>query len=320
MPPQFWIWALVVLSAVLLIYWWFAQRALVQMRAQVMGKQRAVASVLGPKLVPFGEKMEGWARELATNSSPAFVGDAWDYEEVARSPGVYLRVRLENAREAVSLRKAAVRSLHDGFTACFFRNSRAYDPTVGPPCVTSSACQPHFLCNEYNVCVEPPRPYNMRLAYRALRVLSPQWTDELHLADSELAITAYERDLESVIQHDVPIAVDIWTQARYATIVLDEAPAEGLPALAPGDPETPEEQLQRVPHFARVGVWRVKDGAPLLRIRGWAGGSLVSAAGSAEVSAASAAAQARQANSCSLALQVRASAKPNPAQPAPSKE
>ncbi len=306
MPPQFWIWAAVVLGAVLSVYAWVAARNLGQMRAHVMAKQRAVAKVLGPKLVPFSEKIEGWARELASHSGPTVVGPDWNYDSMAQAPGVYLRIRLENARDAKSLRKAARRSLLDGFTACFFRNSRGYDPSQGSPCVSSADCKPHYLCNEYQVCVEPPRPYNMRLTYRALRVLSTEWTDELHLADSDLAVTAYERDLDSVTHRDVPIALDILAQARFATIVVDEPPPNGLPPKEPGDLETPEEQVQRLPHFARIGIWRVSDGAQLVNLRAWAEGRLIAAGpASAGLSEQTVAAQARQANSCSLALQVR---------------
>lgn len=305
MPPHFWIWAAVVLGTVLTFYWWFAQRALVEMKSRVMAKQRAVASVLGPKLVPFSEKVEGWAKELATGDPPLVVGPGWDYEAVARSTGVYLRIRMENARDTQSLRKAAVRSLHDGFTACFFRNPRGVDPTVGPRCVTSAECKPHLLCNEYDVCAEPPKPFNMRLLYRSFRILSTQWTDELHLQDSDLGVRARERDLDAVTHHDVPIAVDILAQARYATIVLDEAPPGGLAPEKPGDTESAEERLQGLPHFARVGIWRVADGAVVLKFRGRAEGRLIGASGAAEANAATLAAQARQANSCSLALQVR---------------
>jgi len=69
----------------------------------------------------------------------------------------------------------------------------------------------------------------MRLLYRALRVLSDEWSAELREASSELAVTAYSRDLDSVTKTDVPVAVKVATHAKYFTLVLDETPKSGMP-------------------------------------------------------------------------------------------
>ena len=145
----------------------------------------------------------------------------------------------------------------------------------------------------------------MRLAYRSLRVLSSEWTDELHEAESDLAVNAYDRDLDSVAKHDVPVAVEIMNKARFVTLVIDEDPAEGLPKQEPNDPETPEQKLQRLPHYARVGIWDIASKTPLLRLRAQAAADFVAMGGHPTVSQDTLNAQSRQANSCALALAVR---------------
>ena len=145
------------------------------------------------------------------------------------------------------------------------------NPAEGPACRSSADCAPGLLCNEYSVCVPPPKPYNMRLAYRALRVLTASWTDELHEAVSELEVKAYERDLERVAQDDVPIAVQLLKRASFFTLVLDEDPEAGLPEPLDSE-EIEEERVQRAGHLSRVGVWNLRTNQQLLRIRAQAAG------------------------------------------------
>lgn len=305
MPPHFWLWVVVGFTAFGVIYWRLAEGRLESRKSAVMAKQRAIAMALGPKMQPFREQVEGWVRELAADGPSDFVAAGPALATLREAPGVYLRLRRENAGSAKQIRKAAQGSLLDGFTSCLFVSGSALR-TEGVSCRTTSMCQPGELCNEWNVCAPPPRPYNMRLAYRALRVLSSEWTDELHLANSELAVDAYGRDLDSVGKYDVPVAVEITSKARFVTLVIDEDPVGGLLPAEKGSSESAEERLQRVPHFARVGVWEVATRTPLLRLRAEASGELVAMGGRGVVDPAVLAARSRQANSCALALAVRA--------------
>jgi hypothetical protein len=172
------------------------------------------------------------------------------------------------------------------------------------------------LCNEYEVCAPPPEPYNMRLLYRALRVLSEEWSAELREASSDLAVTAYSRDLDSVSRTDVPIARRVVERAKYFTLVLDETPAEGLPSSPPDAGETPEERLQGAPHPARVGIWDLATGRRIVAWRAEAAATVVSM-GRAVTRRESIMAQQRQANSCQLALEVKRALEPRPPPPAP---
>ena len=56
-------------------------------------------------------------------------------------------------------------------------------------------------------------------------------------------------------------------------------------------------------HFARIGVWRLTDGKPVIRVRRETAGTLIGNPGNVDPSVADA--RQRQANSCSLALAVR---------------
>jgi hypothetical protein len=305
LPPQFWLWTAALLGGFAVFYWKYAQGQVERAKSAVMAKQRAIAQSLGPKILPFRDSVESWARELAKDPWPGdhVSGDA-DLDRITKSAGVYLRLRQANTKTVKEIRKAAVASLHDGFTSCFFVRDKPHDPTLGPSCKNPGDCAPGLLCNEWDVCAAPVTPYNMRLAYRSLRVLSTEWTDELHGATSELAVTAYERDLQKVTGHDVPIAVDLLTRAKYVTIVLDEPVPFGVPDPVDAGDETAEERVQRLPHWARVAVWDLKSGSQLMRVRAEAAGRLRPVGPRQNPGQQSVAAQ-RQANSCALALEVK---------------
>ncbi|HEX6272268.1 MAG TPA: hypothetical protein VFZ53_04490 [Polyangiaceae bacterium] len=310
MPPHFWLWTLTILGVFSVVYWRVAEGHLESRKAQVMSKQRAIAKTIGPKILPFRDRVEGWARELAGPYPGDLVSNTAELELIEQSPGVYLRLRIGVATTPRDIRKAARTSLHDGFTSCLFRKTKTGDPTKGPPCKATAECTPGLLCNEWSVCAEPPIPYNMRLAYRTLRVLSPEWTDELHKATSDLAINAYDRDLDSVTRYDVRIAADILARSKFFTLVLDEDPSAGLPSEIPDAGETPEERVQRAAHPARVGIWDLATGKPLLRLRAQAAGEFVPMGGRTIRDPITLAAEQRQVNACQLALEVRAKLSP----------
>ena len=301
--PHFWLWTGVVLAAFSVIYWKIAQGKLLSQKSAVMAKQRAVAHTLIPAVVPYRDRIEAWVQELAGPWQGDRVDRSATLGVVQTAPGVYLRLRIDNAREAKRIRKAAEVSLHDGFVSCMFIRAGAPDPSQGPPCKSPGDCAPGLLCNEYDVCSPPPKPYNMRLAYRALRILSTDWTDELHLSNNDLEVRLRERDLERVAHDDVPIAVQMFQTARYFTLVLDEDPKGGLPA--PLDKkETEEQRVQRAPHAARVAVWEFSSGRQLVRVRREVAARAVPV-GERTAEQHSEASQQRQVNSCALALAVK---------------
>lgn len=304
---RFWLWTFVIFIAFGLIYWRVAEGQLESQKSALMSKQRAVAKALGPTLVPFRDRVEKWAVSLGTG---VWKGDqvapGVDVEKLSKTPGVYLRLRRGDATSG-EIEKAAVRSLHDGFTSCLFVRKGKGRPAEGKPCRSPSHCEKGELCNEWNVCSPPTQPYNMRLAYRALRVLSSKWTDEVHQASTDIAVRVFEHDLEKVSTEDVPIAVDLFTRAKYASIVLDEDPDTGFepPTGEEESEETALQKLQRLPHFARIGIWSMETGEPLLLARFLADAKIVPVGKRVVDDETVRRAQQRQANSCSLAMAVR---------------
>jgi hypothetical protein len=304
--PQFWLWTALAIATFIIIYWKFAQGKLESQKSAVMAKQRAVMQTLGPKIVPFRDHVEGWVAELARDGQANEVASGAALDAISSGPGVYLRLRLSNAKDARSLRSAAARSQRDGFTSCLFVR---HEETEGKACKSPSDCTGGLLCNDWSVCARPSQPYNLRLLYRTLRILSSEWTDELHQASTDLAVRAFELDLDAVTHNDVPVAVEVLQRARYFTAVLDEEPADGLPAplaRAKGEKEeSAEERIQRAPHAARVGIWDVRANRVVVRLRAEAAGEFVPVGDRGAAGPETLAAQQRQVNSCALALDVK---------------
>lgn len=319
LPPQFFLWGGLILITFFVGYYRMTQADLEKARNALMAKQRAVAQTLGPKLLPIRDEVEASAQELSASPYPGdFVSPSLDLDKLADTAGIYLRLPLEDAKAPERLRKAATTSLRDGFTSCLYRDLRAPAPTQGTPCRESNDCAVGEVCTEFNVCQRPAQPFNMRLLYRALHVLSSQWTDEVHQARSELAISAYEGGLDSVTRVDIPVAIDVFQRAKLFTLVLDEPPEGDLPESIPEVEETDQERLQRSSHFARVGVWDLETGEPLLRMRAEATGELRDVGPRrTPVGPSVTAARQRQANSCALALELRRRAARSGAAPAP---
>ncbi len=305
-PPKVFGYGMLVLIVGGFIIFRQAQAELEDQRQGIMTKQRATAKVLGPKLIPLRDIVEKGALELA-GEGKTFVDPSVDFSALFQKPGVYLRLRKQEANDVASLQEAAADSLRDGFTACLIQDPSAQPPTSGKACAESKECASGEYCNEFNHCQRPSSPFNMRMLYKSLLVLSEKWTKEVREAGTEYALTAYERGLDSVTQVDIPIAIDIYRRSKYAVIVLDEDPKGGLPKPLAGSFEKEAERVQRTEHYARIGVWDLGSGKLLARSRAYAAGELREAGSrKAEVSVESHAARSRTANSCGLALNFKA--------------
>lgn len=308
MRPIFWLWAAVIFAVFGVTYWRVAAGKLASQKSGVSAKQRAVRTSLGPRLLPFVERVEQWAMDLHNDPLEERIAPQLNWDSLARRSGVYLRLLTTKAGDASNIRRAAAVSLNDGFTSCFFIRDGAPDPTVGKKCETSSSCEAGLLCNEWDVCSAVPRPYNMRLAYRAWRILSDDFTRSLQDASDDLQVRALDRELEQVSKVDVPVAIEVLQRAKTVTIVLDEVP-DGVLKPQPIEPGVPilsdEQRVQGVPHEARVGIWDTTTGEVLVRWRGKAQSRLVSVGRRIELAPEIAAAQTRQANSCYLATSLK---------------
>jgi hypothetical protein len=309
-PPNIFLWGLLFLVVAGFLYFRNAQGELEQQRARLMTKQRATAKALGPKLLPLRDKVEDGALSLAKDDKD-FIDSSVDWEKLFRSPGVYLRTRVADAGTKEALRKAATNSLRDGFTSCLMVDPIAKVPTVGKTCSFSKECESGEYCNEFKNCQRPSSPFNMRMLYRALLVLSEKWIAEVRDAGTDTAIVVYDRGLDSVTQVDIPLAIDVYQRAKFALVVLDEDPKGGLPEPIAGADESAMERVQRTAHHARIGVWDLKTGKQLARVRAPADGELRDVGTRrAPAGREALAARTRMANSCGLALAFKDKVRP----------
>ncbi len=302
--PKYWGWAGVILLLMSIFHYKRTLGELDRMRAQLLGKQRFVKAELEPKWAPLRDKIEGWTQSLAKGPVDDLVDrDAlagWTFRE---KKGVYLRLRAEDAESPVTIRKAAKDSLRDAFTACLAIAPNE-SPLAGKECKKSSECARGEHCNEVDHCSKPAQPFNLRVAYRSFAVLSDDWVREVQ-EGNEMTVRALDGTFDDLVRDDMPMATDLLREGQYFLLVIDEKAENEPPPPPPGTDKTskPAETRQALQHFARIGVWRIADGKPIVRLRRETAGVLLGGSGALEPEVAEA--RQRQANSCSLALEVR---------------
>jgi hypothetical protein len=304
---KFWAYVGLVMVVMAIFYLKTTDSEVERTKQKLLADQRGVAAALAPRWLPLRQRIEGWVTELAHDPGSEVVDREalakWDFRTL---PGIYLRLRVEDAQTPEDVRAGARDSLRDGFTACLMRVPNP-NATQGKECKRTRDCPASEFCNEQDHCSRPAQPFNLRVAYRTMHILTEEWVREVQATDTELRMRLFRTDFDDAKLDDIPLAVDLLTRAQYLIVVLDETPPGTPPA---GDAGTMEEAVQGLPHFARVAVYRrpsdpdgkLVDGKLVLRVRREAGGELIGIAPQSEHSAA---ARQRQANSCALALAVR---------------
>lgn len=316
---KLWGYAALILAVGFILQWKWTGSDVERGRQKLLADQRGVAAELGPRWLPLRDRIEKWTMALAAGApqAPHGASDVVEREELARwdfrvLPGIFLRQRAEDATTPEAIRAGARESLRDAFTACLMRVPNA-NATAGKACKRTRDCPARESCNEQDHCSRPAQPFNLRVAYRTMHILTDEWVRDVQAVDSELRLRLFQTSFEDAIRDDLPLAAEFLTQAQYYLVVLDETPP-GMPLPPPvaadaGAPTTVawNEALQGVAHFARVGVFRLSDEKMLLRVRREVGGEggfeLLGAQVAIEPSVL--AARQRQANSCALALAVR---------------
>ncbi|MCU0690375.1 MAG: hypothetical protein MUF54_03150 [Polyangiaceae bacterium] len=296
-PGRFWLWVFTILAGWAIVYWKITQGQLESWRNRLLSEQRAVASELAPRFTPLRDKIEAWTVQAAGSYSGDFISPEAIRSDFRSQPGIYLRLVLNDAQTVQGMRSAAEDSLRDGFTSCFTTHKNP-DPFAGTACKSNSECKGGEHCNETNHCTVPAQPYNLRVAYRATRILYDDWARAVREASSDMRLRLLDRDLQSAVRDDIPLVIDLMTRAKYFMLVLDEKPPQDVQVPDAG---TFAESLQAVVHAARVFVWRLEDDKLLLRVR------TTASADAATVAKAPAAQLAirRQSNNCAIALDVR---------------
>ena len=296
---KFWGWAGIVLAVSAIVHWKRSQAELESTRSTLLAKQRTVVAELGPRWLPLREKVEAWTIDLAKQPGSEVVEKeilaSWKFLD---KPGIYLRLDVDQATTSDSLRQAANASLRDGFTACLFRAQNT-NQLSGKECKRTRECAMGEMCNELDRCAPPAQPYNLRVAYRSLRVMSDDWIRDVQEASGDLKLRTFIEFFEDTVKDDLPVVIPLLEKAQYFALVLDE-PVENL-NVPQGSSKS--EALRSVPHPSRVGIWRLSDGKLVVRLRRTADVDLKQSGMPLDDRVM--AAQKRQALSCALAGSVR---------------
>jgi len=275
-------------ALVLLMGWLVSTRSLAHDQEKLLSEQHEAIRTVGAKWDSLREKIEKFTLEAAgpfkgDSVDPAVV--KWDFRFL---PGIYLRLRMEDAANVFELRKATQNSVKDAFTGCLLRETN--DAIVHGDADAGAA---------------PTTLWNLRQAYDAARVLTNDWAGEVREADKKMRLSIFEQEFDKAKKVDLPILTDIITRAEFYLLVLDED-MPGEPAkdsAAVNDSQVALGELQ-VPHPARVLVMNLKTGTEVVRLRRVGNANVRVTGNRALLDSEVRAAVRRQANNCALATEV----------------
>lgn len=284
----------------LVVAWLASNRSLSKQKEELLAQQRAAVTTVGAEWAPLRDKVEKLTLEAAADP---FKGDfvdpeaaKWDFRSV---PGIYLRLRKDDAKDVETLRKRAQDSVKDAFTGCLLRETNVA-----------------LTRGEADAGTAPDQPWNLRQAYSATRVLGDAWAAEVKAADDPLRLRVFEQQYDKAKRDGIPLAIDIVKRAQFYLLVLDEDVPEAKEYAVDGGVVTSEE-LQQVAHPARVHIMNLKTGKELVRLRR-TGEADFRFAGERPVQDPEVrAAMRRQVNNCALANEVWSAIRPSTPTPAP---
>jgi hypothetical protein len=278
----------------LVVAWMLNDRTLSTEKEEILSQQRAAVSTVGAEWYPLRDKLEKITLEAASR----FEGDKVDLDaakmDFRGSPGLYLRLRVDEAKNAEQLRKHANDSAKDAFTGCLLREPNAA-----------------LARGDADASVGPEQPWNLHRAYSATRVMTEEWANEVKASDDKDRLRVFRQQYEKAKRDEIPLAIDIVKRAQFFLLVLDEDVPEAR-ELSDGGPIT-EEALQQVPHPARVHIVDLKTGTHIARLRKTAEADFQFVGERAVRDPEMHAAMKRQVNNCALAQQVWAALRPQAA-------
>jgi hypothetical protein len=261
------------------------RRDLASGKQGLLAKQRAVAATLGRQWEPLRDKLEGDVLSAAKDFAGDMVAPQARRREFRSQPALYLRMRVADANDTSSIRTAAADSRKDAFAACLLRepNERGVrgDPDGG---------------------AFAEQPWNVAQAYRATRILSPEWGQAVKDVDDDLRLRIFNEQYDVAVRDEIPLAVEVVKRARFFVLVLDEDVPEAL-AFTEGGGLT-EEALQLVDHPARVHVFELPGDNEILRVRRSGDARLIPAGERVVTDPETRDAMQRNANNCALATRV----------------
>jgi hypothetical protein len=269
----------------LIAYKVVSARELSSGKQALLAKQRAVASTLGSEWYPLRDRLENGTLAAAKDYAGDMVDPRARRREWRSQPGLYLRMRVADAKDAATIRAVAADSRKDAFAACLLRepNERAARGEVDGGAFAE-------------------QPWNLAQAYRATRVLADDWVQVVKSADDDLRLRIFREQYETATRDEIPLAVDVVKRAQFFLLVLDEDVPEAV-AFADGGALT-EEALQLVAHPARVHLFDLPSGKEILRLRRSGEAHVIPAGERMITDQETRDAMQRQANNCALAGRV----------------
>jgi hypothetical protein len=283
-----------VIIAGLIVHKVVSERELEGDRQALLARQRAVAVTLGPEWFPLRDKLEADVLGAAKD----YAGDHVDAQARTAAfrtqPGLYLRMRVAEAKDAASVRSVAADARKDAFAACLLRepNDRG---------ARGDADAGAFA----------EQPWNLGQAYAATRILTDDWVGEVKSADEDLRLRIFTRQYDKAVKDEIPLAIDVVKRAQFFLLVLDEDVAEAVKPTDGG--ALTEEALQLVAHPSRVHLFDLTSGKEILRLLRTGDARVIPAGERAVADAETRDAMQRQANNCALARRVDEAIAPPPA-------
>lgn len=274
------------IGIILFGYRYFSGKKLEDDKDALLSKQRAVEKTVGAEWVPLRDQIEKITVESADHFDADFVdADAskWDFRSL---PGLYLRLRVGDAKNVASVRKNAQDSLKDSFVGCLLRETNA------------AAAR-----GEADSGVFAEQPWNMRTAYASTRILTEAWVSDVKASDDDLRLRVFVQQYKKAADEEIPLAIQLIKKAQFFLLVLDEDTLEAA-AKADGGALS-EDVLQLVPHDARVRIVNLRTGKDIIRVRRRGEGSFVSASEHQPTDPEVRDAMQRNVNNCALAQQVQ---------------
>lgn len=297
-----WLVAIGTVLTVIIVAWQYREGSLSRQKEETLAKQRAAVTTVGAEWFPLRDKLE----KLTLENAKTYQGDlidpearTWDFRSV---PGIYLRMRVEDAKDEKSLRAAAKDSARDSFVGCLLRENN--------PSMAALARGEGDAGTGWQ-----DQPWNLRLAYSVTRVLGEEWADEVNSAEDEIHLRVFVQQYEKAKDEEIPLAVDIIKRAQFFLLVLDED-IDSAKDLTADAGKITERELQQVAHPTRVSLFSLKDhGQPreIVRLRLEAEADFRFAGERSLRDPRVLAAMKRQVNNCALAESVWSALRPKSA-------
>jgi len=289
--PQFVLGAAVLVACALIGYKIVNDRDLNIAKERLFQKREAAMKTIGAEWFPMRDRIEAAVVEDAKDYKGDFVDPELASFSFRGQPGIYLRLRVADAKDVAAIRKLAPNAKKDAFAGCFLRepNERTARGDIDGGAFAE-------------------QPWNLGQAYAANRVLGDEFAQEVKDAPDMLHFRVFEQQYEMAMNEQLPTAARVVRTAKFFLLALDEdVPAAA--AASDGGPVT-EDVLQTVTHPTRVFLINLENGREMVRMKRAGQAMTMPAKGNVVMDQSQRDAIQRQVNNCNLADQVTAALAP----------